>query len=50
MTCGPGCDCHNCRNATDTHLEATSADAAELEVQELLDEHLEDQYVDDSED
>ena len=50
VTCGPGCHCLNCRITTDTHLEATSADAAELEVQELLDECLEDQYVDDSED
>ena len=43
VTCGPGCNCLNCKNKAHeaTHLKATSADVAELEEQELLGERLE---------
>ena len=45
--CGPSCGCINCTNSTHTPVPSSS-DTADLEIQDLLNEVVEDEYVDDS--
>ena len=46
---GPGCHCINCTNGPGTHL--TSERVVELEIDETIQEHLqEDEYIDENDD
>lgn len=47
--CGPSCSCINCMNSTRTPVPSAN-DPTDLEVQDLLNEPTEDEYVNDSED
>ena len=45
--CGPSCNCINCTNSTHTPVPSSN-DTTDLEVQDLLSEPTENEYVDDS--